>query len=62
MAFHFFKSSNGTVEMAYKNSPLDFEWIGYHTTFGFQLLSGFPNRSSFLETQLPIEIPDEDPY
>jgi len=45
-AFHFFKSGNGTVEMTYKNSPLDSEWIGYHTTYGFQLMSGFPNRHS----------------
>jgi hypothetical protein len=59
-AFHFFKSGNGTVEMTYKNSPLDSEWIGYHTTYGFQLMSGFPNRHSCPETQLPIEIPDED--
>jgi len=46
--------------MTYKNSPLDSEWIGQHTAYGFQLMSGFPNRHSCPETQLLIEIPKED--
>jgi len=41
-AFQFIKK-NDEVEMFYKNSPLDTNWIGYHTTYGFQLLTSYPN-------------------
>jgi len=41
-AFQFVKKNN-EVEMFYKNSPLDANWIGYHTTYGFQLLTSYPN-------------------
>jgi hypothetical protein len=46
--------------MFFKNLPLDQNWIGYHTTYGYQLMSSFPNNNSCPITQIPIEIPKED--
>jgi hypothetical protein len=51
---------NNNVVMYYKNTPLDQNWIGYSTTYGFQLLHSYPNRNSHRETQLPIPIPSEE--
>jgi len=42
-AFQFKKVSDG-VEMFYKTSSLDNSWIGYHSTYGVQLMSSYPNN------------------
>jgi len=59
-AFQFKLDGNNNVVMFFKNSPLDQNWIGYHTTYGYQLMSSFPNNNSCPITQIPIEIPKED--
>jgi hypothetical protein len=48
-AFQFVKK-NDDVEMFYKNSAFDTDWIGYHTTYGYQLLSSYP-------TDFPLPLP-----
>jgi len=55
-----FKTENDNVVMFYKKTPMDINWIGYYETYGFQLMSSFPNQNECPETQIPLPILEED--
>lgn len=56
-AFQFIKKDNG-IEMFYKNSTVDQNWIGYHTSYGYQLLSSFPE--GYPQILLPSLLENKD--
>ena len=53
-----FINQNDDVVMFYKNTPLDQNWTGYHTTYGYQLLHSYPTGKP--KSILPPKFSKED--